>query len=254
MSTRWPARRSLGSSRSSSSNLPAARQREASSCQPSARNRYGWLHTLRSCMMTLLRPRICWPELERRLADPCVWISLYSRFCQPLISQRTTCSVFSGSWSITAALTRRSMNGRSTVCSRLMISSRSSCVSTSPSPPSPPPSAGAAAAPPNLAKGWENHWSKVSTELKMVGSRKFSSAHSSGRLFCSGVPVSSTRCLLWYCRLSVCANLDLVFFMRWPSSTMMYCQKTFFRAARSRMMYSYVVRTTLYCPDSISSR
>lgn len=39
------------------------------------------------------------------------------------------------------------------------------------------------------AKGLLNHWSKVSTLLKIVGSRKFSKAHSSGRSFCSGVPV-----------------------------------------------------------------
>ena len=44
-----------------------------------------------------------------------------------------------------------------------------------------------------LANGLENHCSKLSTELKIVGSRKLSSAHSSGSEFCSGVPVSSTR-------------------------------------------------------------
>ncbi len=44
-----------------------------------------------------------------------------------------------------------------------------------------------------MANGALNHCSKVLQLLKMVGSRKLSSAHSSGSLFCSGVPVSSTR-------------------------------------------------------------
>ena len=39
------------------------------------------------------------------------------------------------------------------------------------------------------ANGLLNHWSNVSTLLKMVGRRKFSNAQSSGRLFWSGVPV-----------------------------------------------------------------
>ncbi len=44
-----------------------------------------------------------------------------------------------------------------------------------------------------MAKGALNHCSNVLQLLKMVGSRKLSSAQSSGSLFCSGVPVSSTR-------------------------------------------------------------
>ena len=49
---------------------------------------------------------------------------------------------------------------------------------------------------PALASGAENHCSKVSLDEKILGSRKLSSAHSSVREFCSGVPVSSTRCWL----------------------------------------------------------
>ena len=41
---------------------------------------------------------------------------------------------------------------------------------------------------PVVAKGALNHCSKVVQDLKMEGSRKFSKAHSSGSLFCSGVP------------------------------------------------------------------
>ena len=37
---------------------------------------------------------------------------------------------------------------------------------------------------PVMAKGVLNHCSNVATDLKMVGRRKLSRAHSSGRLFC----------------------------------------------------------------------
>lgn len=47
---------------------------------------------------------------------------------------------------------------------------------------------------PVVAKGALNHCSKVLTDLKIDGSRKFRSAQSSGSLFCSGVPVSRSRC------------------------------------------------------------
>lgn len=47
---------------------------------------------------------------------------------------------------------------------------------------------------PVVAKGALNHCSKVEHDLKMEGSRKLRSAHNSGSLFCSGVPVSSRRC------------------------------------------------------------
>lgn len=46
---------------------------------------------------------------------------------------------------------------------------------------------------PVMANGALNHCSKVLQLLKIVGSRKFSRAQSSGSLFCRGVPVSSTR-------------------------------------------------------------
>ena len=43
------------------------------------------------------------------------------------------------------------------------------------------------------AKGLLNHWSNVSTLLKIVGSKKFSRAHSSGKLFCRGVPKTKEK-------------------------------------------------------------
>lgn len=71
------------------------------------------------------------------------------------------------------------------------------------------------------AKGALNQEENESLLLKMVGNRKFMSAHSSVRLFWIGVPVSSSRCLDRYCVDRISASLDSRFFMRWPSSTMM---------------------------------
>jgi hypothetical protein len=46
---------------------------------------------------------------------------------------------------------------------------------------------------PVVAKGALNHCSNVEDDLKMDGRRKFSKAHSSGSLFCKGVPVKRSR-------------------------------------------------------------
>lgn len=50
---------------------------------------------------------------------------------------------------------------------------------------------------------------------------------------CKGVPVRSRRFLDWYIVPSVCANLLWEFFIRCPSSTMMYCHSVFRRIALS---------------------
>ena len=49
----------------------------------------------------------------------------------------------------------------------------------------------------------------------MSGSRKFNSYHSSARLFCSGVPVSSSRLADWYF-LSSRISRQCMFLSRWP--------------------------------------
>jgi hypothetical protein len=98
--------------------------------------------------------------------------------------------------------------------------------------------------PPAAASGAENHCSKVSADAKIFGRRKLSSAHSSVSEFWSGVPVKRIRCAASYCK-SVDASLEAAFFMRWPSSMMMYVQRHFLRRSRSFMMSSYVVSTTL---------
>ena len=51
--------------------------------------------------------------------------------------------------------------------------------------------------PPVFANGVLNHSSKEVTDLKMVGRTKLSSAHSSGKLFWSGVPVKIRRKRVW---------------------------------------------------------
>jgi hypothetical protein len=93
----------------------------------------------------------------------------------------TTFSTLSGSSLSTSFFRRRSKNGRRTLCSRRMMSSASSSLSSILSPV------------PELANGVLNHSSNDLTELKMRGSTKLSCAQSSGRLFCSGVPVRISR-------------------------------------------------------------
>lgn len=58
-----------------------------------------------------------------------------------------------------------------------------------------------------------NHESKSSDEPNTSGSKKLSSAHSSCRLFCSGVPVTSRRFLLSRMRM-ICDSIEFSFLMR----------------------------------------
>ena len=66
---------------------------------------------------------------------------------------------------------------------------------------------------PVLAKGALNHCSKVWTLLKMWGSRKFRRDHSSGSLFCRGVPakiqVISFRSISYVLYLKTLAKRDM---------------------------------------------
>lgn len=50
---------------------------------------------------------------------------------------------------------------------------------------------------------------------------------------CRGVPVSRRRFLDWYMVPNVCANLLCAFFIRCPSSTIMYCHVVFRRMCLS---------------------
>ena len=123
--------------------------------------------------------------------------------------------------------------GRSTWWRRLITRSRSSSsISTS------------SAVPPALAIGAANHCSNESADEKILGSMKLSSAQSSCSEFCSGVPVSSSRCADSYCS-SVALSFDAAFFMRWPSSTTMYAYWNRLRRCLSFITSSYVVSSTL---------
>ena len=119
-------------------------------------------------------------------------------YCSRCIGERcvyTNSSCFGGIDPSTSVLIRRSMNG---------LSSLWSCEITSCS---------------TFLSSRSNHESKSSDELKTSGRRKLSSAHSSCRLFWSGVPVISSRECVESER-STCASFDSSFFMRCASSTM----------------------------------
>ena len=74
--------------------------------------------------------------------------------------------------------------------------------------------------------------SKAAESPKTSGSRKLSSAQSSWRLFCSGVPVMSSRHLVLYSR-TICDSTEFSFLMRWASSIMRYSQGSLVSAAFS---------------------
>ena len=92
-------------------------------------------------------------------------------------------------------------------------------------------------------------FTKSFDDLNFSGSMKFSSDHSSSVLFCSGVPVMSTRmCWPWYScwpASAISANaltsLASEFFSRCASSTTTLRHGTDLSSARSLMSSSYVV-------------
>mmetsp|Transcript_37736 Transcript_37736/g.92529 ORF Transcript_37736/g.92529 Transcript_37736/m.92529 type:complete len:214 (+) Transcript_37736:337-978(+) len=203
MSTREPRAFSFGSSLSSTISLPLLSIRctsvvyspvTASFCSAPS-NRYGWLQHLRSCM-TMLSSRV-------RLASPLLtavksFISSrwYHSRCMVLMPTYSLISFFGGRSFSTSLFSRRSRNGRSTLCS---FDTTACCCS---------------------ASSKLNHSLKSSELENTSGSRKLSSAHSSCRLFCSGVPVISSR----FCdskMRSICDKLECSFLSRCASSTMM---------------------------------
>lgn len=181
MSTRDPRSFNRGKSLSSSTILPLLSTRWSPvtyggpGSAPS--NRYGWLQHLRSCMTTLRR--------RERSAEPSMAATsfcsraLYHLRCISLMPILRMVSFFGGRPRSTSAFKRRSKNGLRTLWSwETTSASRAAfCPSSSPSAAAPAP----------------NHSSKRSEEEKTSGSRKLSRAHSSWRLFCSGVPVMSRR-------------------------------------------------------------
>ncbi len=70
-------------------------------------------------------------------------------------------------------------------------------------------------------------------------------AHTSLRLFCSGVPVISNRNLEGTFCAKICVNFDSEFFILWPSSTIMYSHSVREMNPLSFITYSNVVSMTL---------
>jgi hypothetical protein len=105
---------------------------------------------------------------------PCFLNCIYNWLCRALILHLITFSILSGSSLSTSFFRRRSRNGRSTLCRRLIISSASSSLSS------------ILSAVPELANGVLNHSSNDLTLLKILGRAKLSKAHNSGRLFWRG--------------------------------------------------------------------
>mmetsp|Transcript_19708 Transcript_19708/g.58648 ORF Transcript_19708/g.58648 Transcript_19708/m.58648 type:complete len:214 (-) Transcript_19708:276-917(-) len=124
---------------------------------------------------------------------------------------------------------RRSMKGRSTVCSFLTTLS---LASSSPS---------------------ENHFSKSASLWKMSGSRKLRSAQSSLRLFWSGVPVMRRRNCVGIVR-TMRESDEFGFLMRCASSMSRYFQSILQMPPFSRRMHSYEVTRTSKVPGWRSSR
>ena len=110
-------------------------------------------------------------------------------------------SFLGGSAVATSRLTRRSIKGRSTVCSFLITFSF----------------------PDSSDK--LNHWSNCSASPKMSGIRKLSNAQSSRRLFCKGVPVISRRNPVFITRTAWLSE-EFSFLIRWASSMMRYFHST----------------------------
>mmetsp|Transcript_23962 Transcript_23962/g.39639 ORF Transcript_23962/g.39639 Transcript_23962/m.39639 type:complete len:218 (-) Transcript_23962:609-1262(-) len=216
--------------RSSSSNLPDARQISFfNSCfWWSSKKRKGWLHNLRSCISTLFSPDTLSCPPSATLQSPCSCICRYINRCMGERSHLITYSALSGSSASTSDFSRRRRKGRSTWCSRLITSSDSSSLISRSSTVEPPVFS---------ASGAENQVSKESEDANILGSRKLSRAHSSCSEFCSGVPVSNIRCRDSYCS-KVAESLEVAFFMRWPSSMMMYSYLNFLRRCLSFMTSS----------------
>lgn len=104
----------------------------------------------------------------------------YRSFCSDDISHLIKYSTLSGNCDSTSFFSLLNKNGLNTLCNRRIIKIVSSSFNSTFSPV--------------VANGALNHCSNVVTDLKILGNRKFSNAHNSGNLFCSGVPVNSRRC------------------------------------------------------------
>mmetsp|Transcript_25037 Transcript_25037/g.80943 ORF Transcript_25037/g.80943 Transcript_25037/m.80943 type:complete len:210 (-) Transcript_25037:923-1552(-) len=195
-STRWPRDLSRSSSLSSSTILPEwtiSRSSLVKGGSSAPSKRYGWLAHLRSCIrMLCMRDRL--PLIALSTSMFLVRMFWYQVRCISDMPMSSLISRLGGRSFSTSALSRRSRKGRSSRCS--WCSTSSVC---------PPASSGL------------NHSSNWSEDEKMSGSRKLSIDHSSCRLFCSGVPVMSSRKWAEKSR-TTCDSLPCSFLIRCASS------------------------------------
>jgi hypothetical protein len=147
-------------------------------------------------------------------------MTLYRSVCSFVMGAYKTYSRFLGRYLATSDFTLRRSRGCSTTC----IFLTSSCLVLSAMNSSVPSS--------SCRSLKSNQLSNASQSRKILGSKKFSSDHSSLRLFCKGVPVMRRR-VADVNVLSSRKSFESKFFMRWPSSMMMNSQLIFDRAARS---------------------
>jgi len=96
-----------------------------------------------------------------------------------------------------------------------------------------------------------NHSSKSADDWKISGSKKLSKDQSSCKLFCSGVPVSSSLYLDFISLILFDVWLSS-FFILWASSMMMYSHVNRFNAFRHSRTASKVVMQTSKLPGNSS--
>mmetsp|Transcript_59811 Transcript_59811/g.146983 ORF Transcript_59811/g.146983 Transcript_59811/m.146983 type:complete len:225 (+) Transcript_59811:1871-2545(+) len=208
-STLLPSSLALCSSLSSTLSLALLSIR----CSPSMKGgpgscpskRYGWFAHLRSCI-TMLSRRDRSPPLPLMASTSFFRMLAYSTFCILDMGRYMLISVLAGRPFSTSALSLRRRKGRRILKSLLVTSSA-------------------------FSDDWKK-LSKSSASLNSSGSRKLRSAHSSCRLFCSGVPVRRILCLTVN-RASAPKSCDLSFLSLWPSSTTIVSQ-----SIRERMFAS----------------
>mmetsp|Transcript_31717 Transcript_31717/g.80864 ORF Transcript_31717/g.80864 Transcript_31717/m.80864 type:complete len:218 (-) Transcript_31717:1047-1700(-) len=203
--------------------------------------RSGWLQILRICMSTLFSLPMAVEEepvpsrsasariSSLSLPSTSCWLSAR---CSGVMSAYRMISILRGRLISTSLLSRLSTKGLRMACSLDTTWLRCSAARISRSAPSCP-----------TMELKSNQASKSDMEEKTSGMRKLSSDHSSLRLFCSGVPDSSS---LFSAGMVLSSRMSLhwKFFRRCPSSTTMYLNLNLDRNLTSAITISYEVMMT----------
>mmetsp|Transcript_21135 Transcript_21135/g.35834 ORF Transcript_21135/g.35834 Transcript_21135/m.35834 type:complete len:213 (+) Transcript_21135:2541-3179(+) len=150
---------------------------------------------------------------------------LYQSCCISVNPMNNFVSFLGGRDVATSFFTRRSINGRKTVCNfRITFS----CPE---------------------ASDKENQASNCSESPNISGNKKFNNAHNSCKLFCNGVPVISNLKPVSNSRTALLKD-EFSFLIRWASSIMRYFHGIFPNAFFSFKMASYehTMASNLYFP------